>query len=55
MSIFPSQHSSLLHIIAAKTTKIDQSVLAYQIRTLLQDEQNFIDENPEEVESAEQF
>ena len=56
MSVFPSQYSSLLHIIAAKMShKRYQSVLTSQIRTLLDDEENFVDENFAEDESARQF
>ena len=55
MSIFPSQYSSLLHIIAAKTEKKEQSLLASEIRTLLEDEKNYFDEKFAEDENAEQF
>ena len=55
MSIFPQQHSSLLHMIADKSNKEDQSVPVSQIRTLLEAEQNFVDEKIAEDESAEQF
>ena len=44
MNIFPQQYSSLLHMIAAKSNNQDQSVPVYQIRTLLEAEQNFVDD-----------
>ena len=42
-------------MIAAKSSKEDQSVPDSQIRTLLEDEQNFFDEKIAEDDSAEQF
>ena len=55
MNIFPQQYPSLLHMIAAESNKVDQSVPASQIRTLLEDELNFVDEKISEDESAEKF
>ena len=55
MSIFPVQNSSLLHIIAAKTSKQDQSGSVSQIRTLLEAEQNFVGEEITEDERTELF
>ena len=40
-------------MIEANSNKEDQSVPASQIRTLLETEQNFFDENDAEAESAE--
>ena len=44
-----------MHMIADKSNKVDQSVLVNQIRTLLEAEQNFVDEKIAEDEGAEQF
>lgn len=55
MCIFPQQNSSLLHMIAAKSNKQDQSVPVYQIRTLLEAEQSFVGEEIAEDESTELF